>query len=349
MFHFKIIKYFYIFLSILSIITPHKISIIELLPGILLMWFTYFLFTSTHNTNNVILKFNISDFNFKKAYKLLLLFIYFPFYVLFIKFYTGQSLFSTINNFLTGTSNYAIYQDFFITNDLNTFSLAKIPFIATNGVLKFFYYAFVFYFMINSKKRSFLDFLLIIILTLTNIMVALSRGTSFELFEIFLLFITSYIIYRKSIGFKTAINFKMVMLFSFFALSFLLYFSYNIQNRFGSKFNDIMILDFNYDSFINKLYPPLAVSFFLLHGYFLFGLNYMSIVIVELSRNLFSLFSLIIPNGVSLFGIDKNYRNIVEKHIDIGAKWTPDISIYLDSFGLIITSVIIILFGKIFM
>jgi hypothetical protein len=347
MHHFKFIKLFYLSLTVLIFIIPIKESIAYLFPGLLLMWLSYYLYSSNLNIINIKINYRINDFNFKTSFKLFLLLFYPLFYHFYIKFYTGQNIYEIFFNLTKNISNYALYQDFFKENDLNKLSLIKIPFIILNGFFKFFFLSFIFYFFNKSINNTFFDKFLILILTIVNLLVAISRGTSYEFFELFIIFITAILLGRNSSTHLSLFNKSFYLKLFFIGIFLLLYFSYNIQNRYGILFdNFINTTNFDMNSFIYLVSPSIAIALFLLYGYFIFGIKLLSIIIINLCTTVIGFISIFIPSGINLFSIELDYRTFAEKFIDIGANWVPDMAVYIDKFGLLFTFILIYFIGQ---
>ena len=184
-------------------------------------------------------------------------------------------------------------------------------------------------------------------MTFTIVIVGISRGTSFELFELFIIFLFAYISRRYLIDKNERIQIK--TLFNVFILGTVLifYFFYNISIRMGDLFDFSSSSNFDKGAFIYSVSRPIALALYSLHDYFLFGLYFNSTLILNLWLASFSGFiSVLIPNGIKVFGIDDNYRDFVGKIIDLGAKWNPDSSIYIDLNGIIFTLIFIFFIGR---
>lgn len=349
MIHVKLIKYFYLGLTLLVLICPVKLSFIDFLPGLILMWFFYFLFFAgtKHATSNSQVDLNVSVIEDKSKYIFLVALFYLLFYPVYIKFYTGSSVISAITASFNGVSNYELYQKNFADSNLSDFSLSKLPLILGHGCLRFLFIVIVFRSIAYKDKMLLLEKTSILIMTITIVIVGLARGTSFELFELFIIFIFGYVSKRALLNKGSLFPVKTV--FRLLLIVFLLssYFVYNINVRMGDAFDYLELSDFDKNTLIYSISKPLAVILYSLYGYFLFGLYFNSVAIVNLWFTSYSgFFSVFIPSGIAVFGIDTDYRNYVAKFIDLGAMWNPDSSVYIESLGIIITMILIYLIGR---
>ena len=115
----------------------------------------------------------------------------------------------------------------------------------------------------------------------------------------------------------------------------------------GDAFDYLELSDFDKNALIYSISKPLAVILYSLYGYFLFGLYYNSVAIVNLwFTSYLGFFSIFIPSGIAVSGIESDYRSYVSRFIDLGAMWNPDSSVYIESFGIIITILMIYLIGR---
>jgi hypothetical protein len=349
MIHVKLIKYFYLGLTLLVLICPVKLSFIDFLPGLILMWFFYFLFfTGTrHVAGNPQVDLNVLVVKDKSKYIFLVALFYLIFYPVYIKFYTGSSVVSAITASFNGVSNYELYQKNFADSNLSDFSLSKLPLILGHGCLRFLFIVIVFRSIAYKERMLFLEKISIFIMAITIIIVGLARGTSFELFELFIIFIFGYVSKRVLLNKGSLFPVKTVfrLLFIVFLLSS--YFVYNINVRMGDAFDYLELSDFDKNAIIYSISKPLAVILYSLYGYFLFGLYFNSVAIVNLWFTSFSgFFSVFIPSGIAIFGIESDYRKYVSRFIDVGAMWHPDSIVYIESFGIILTMIMIYLIGR---
>ena len=124
MLYIKLIRNFYLALTILAFLLPIEFNFTEFLPGITIMWLSYFIyyfFQKKHKNDkkNIYITKTSNNINFTVTITI----FYFIFYPIYTKFYTGTSLYSSIFSIRTGISNYANYQQYFLDNELNSFSI----------------------------------------------------------------------------------------------------------------------------------------------------------------------------------------------------------------------------------
>lgn len=346
----RIIKYFYWGLTILALICPVNIPFKNFLPGLFLMWLMYLIFQAGVKPPKIdLIQFddNTMKDNKKNYLTPSIAVIYLIFYPLYTKFYTGINIFSSITNLFSGISNYYLYQNYFSEAELNQFSLNKLPFIIGHGVLRFMFIAIVFKTIIFKTRSSLIEKLSIAIMAVTIIVVGIARGTSFEFFELVLILFFAIISKGILSGQKHLMSKKLLikgLIVSFIILSL---FSYNINLRMGGSFSYFNDPDFDKGSILYLVSRPVALLVFSLYGYFLFGLYFNSIIINNLwFSSPIGFVSSLTPHGITLFNIDSGYRNFAGKIIDLGAKWNPDSSVLIESFGIILTFIIIYFLGR---
>ena len=189
-----IIKYYYIFLTILVLVVPLNYGLIKFLPSLIIMWGSYIFFKKgvraryLKSKENRITNYNQSNDRFLKKIFILFTLFLIVFIPLYIKFYTGNTIQSALLSFAIGTgadSNYSMYQQYFADNNLNTFSVDKLPYIILNGLSKVTFWFFCIYYFAYAKKVDKTIKLCFVIVYLLFFLSGISRGTSFENFELF--------------------------------------------------------------------------------------------------------------------------------------------------------------------
>jgi len=354
MFYTKLIFYFYLFLTILSIISPVKFDFIAFLPGILLMWIYYTVFKRSSKT--VYKSTNINVINVSKKYNFSLIIItlfFLLFYPIYIEFYTGSNPKTVISALNDGVSTYDLYQKNFADSNLSSFSIKKLPYILGNGILRFLLIVSFFKIIIFRKKVFRHEYLCFSLMFLIIFFVGLGRGTSFELFEIGTIIIFALTAKRSYLGHKTLFSKStLIKLFVFIILS-ASFFSYNIMSRYGDAIDFFDFENFDKSSVVYSISKPISLVLFNFYGYFLFGLHYTSVVINELYLgSLNGFMSMFVPNGVSHLGIQESegiltpYQVIVSRFIKIDAMWQPDAGRSIQHLGIVITFLIIFMFGQ---
>jgi hypothetical protein len=115
----------------------------------------------------------------------------------------------------------------------------------------------------------------------------------------------------------------------------------------GDSFSFFKDPRFDSTSILFKIAKPLALGFFALYDYFLFGLHFTSTIASKLwLSSVEGFISLLIPHGLSLLHIDVGFREFAEKFIFIGSNWTPDTIILINAYGIIMAPVIVYFVGR---
>ncbi len=349
MFYSKLIFFFYLFLTVLAIICPVKITFFEFLPGIGLMWLLYFIFNlgTKLKVKKLSSELYILDgegkFNTGAIFFAILHVVFYPIY---IKFYTGSSVLNIINALNNGMSTYAMYQENFKNANLNQLSLSKLPLIFGHGILKFFFIFTVFRIVVFKKKILKHEFLCMFIMIMVSLFVGISRGTSFELFEIVLLFLFAYSARRIFFGYSKLFSSKTIIIISLVFIGVSGFFAHNINVRMGEEFSFFEVDNFDKTSFVYQISKPLSLILFSLNDYFLFGLYFNSTVFTRLwFASVEGFLSFLIPSGFDLFKFDTNLRTYVNRFIEVKSNWEPDSSVYILKFGIIITLFMIFFIG----
>ena len=340
----KIIKRVYILYTIYIILSigTTSLNLVDLLPGVLIMWIFYFFFTLGYKNikRNKKTKFNdsVADNWLIKQKKSKLFFIglfSIVLSILAVRFYTGQTPASIIQNLINGRSLYIEYQNYFRINQIGVFSLTKIPFIGMLICVKFILiYSYLSFGLFKSKLYSFDKFYLILI-TIPTIYFGVARGTSFEFFE--LLILISLITYSKLKSKETpfVVSKKTILLF-FLACIMIFVFYSGISAR-GIELNYRVSRDIYYNP--NGILPNISMFLsevvVLLFSYFGFGFFYISKFVSDIwLTSLENFIGGFIPLGISGFS-SQPITNQMQILIDMGARWHPDVAIIINSWGFI--------------
>ena len=351
MFHIRLIIFWYAFLNFLVFFSSITLSSLRFLPAVLLVWVLLLVFFlgSKLKYGKKIISVNVqTDFCANNANILYLLIatafiLFFPFY---IQYYTGSSVFIVFLNLFSGVSNYLAYQDHFSTENLNVFSFAKLPYIIGAGLLKFLFIACLCRLMAFRITRNYLEISSVIIMAVVNMILAISRGTSFEFFELIVLFVFAILLRRRRMDLNNWLKRKTVLLVSVIGVLIILIFSYNIDAR--GDFNCISNeMCFNNQGILARLSPQIGQISFKLSGYFIFGLFVLSTSLTSISiGSIAGFFALFLPFGMSIMGLGSSYSKVVcEDFMDCSVAWIPDLLILLNDFGLIGVFLAILILG----
>lgn len=346
----KAVTIFYAFLTVFLFLSVEvtTLSILNVLPALLFMWILYFLFLTgfltTRKTKSYksTRAFRISFFDNNK---LIVILITILFTILVTRFYTGQTPISIFQNIKIGNSFYAMYQNYFMLNNIGVFRLIKIPYIFMLFSIKFILiYSYISYISI-SKKLSFYNILYIIIITLAYLYFGLARGTNFELFELVLL-IFFVIIKRANDNKIKILSLKIVVIMGIISTIGLSLFFIVVTRRMGS-FGYYISSDILWDpnSFISKVSKEGSLLLSGLTMYFGFGFFYFSTFIYKILFSQYDLFmASLIPFGYTILGI-KSLGLEVNKFIDPSTNWVPDILALIYHLGIILSFSFVYLIG----
>lgn len=349
MFYSRLILYFYASLTLLALICPVNISFLEFLPGIILMWAFYFTFNlgTKLKVKKNLDKIQIIEegVKFNKG-AILFAILHLLFYPVYIKFYTGSSVSNIISALNSGLSTYAMYQENFKNANLTQLTFSKLPLIFGHGILRFFFIFTVFRIVVFKKKILKHEFLCMFIMILVSLFVGISRGTSFELFEIVLLFLFAYASRRTLLGYSRMFSTQTIItiLLAFIIVSG--FFAYNINVRMGEEFSFFDADNFDRNSIIYQISKPLSLVLFSLNDYFLFGLYFNSTAFMKLwFASTDGFLSFLMPGGFDFFKFDVNLRTYVNRFIEVKSNWEPDSSVYILKYGVIITFLMVFCIG----
>jgi hypothetical protein len=330
-----IIKKIYLFYTIylLLLLKFTDLNIFDTIYSIILLWIIYVVFILGEKSK-IDIKIKIIGIKVVQIYKNSIAYLLISsilFSIIVVKYYTGQSIITILNNINGNIPNYYIYQKYFAENLSNTRLIEKLPFI----IMMFFVKYNLLYTIFNSNKEA--DKIKIIISILSYIYISISRGTSFEIFEILVIYI--YHIHNK-INSKNSII-KLLISILLIALSYYLFLSRILERIQELTFYKDGI-KFNLRMGRNNIIGIILTS---LYDYFGFGF----IITNKMIKSIYSMgnsFSLLIPYGYKLI-LGANIREYANSLIPINARWIPDIFIMLFNFGIIATFLFIFILGNI--
>ncbi|WP_122645541.1 hypothetical protein [Enterococcus mediterraneensis] len=351
----KIVGFFYALYTIFIflIISITSLEFWNIFPSILLMWliFSFFVLGGTAKKR---------EYKEKKEFKviswlacqpnyifLFLIIISILFSFLVVRFYTGQTFLTVINNLKNGISNYAQYQKHFSENQISEFSISKLPFIFMMAFVKFNLFYGSFSLVLNSDKTQKMKFIKILYLisgAFSYLYIGIARGTNFEMFEFVVLIIA--LIFLKNRTQK--INLKKLLFMSIIIFMSVLIFIEVISQRGGSRVITYYIsrdVSYNPDSVVARYFPRLVILLISVYDYFGFGFFYgavflNSVVFTSLSNFLIYLLPFF-PKIFNKLSSSEQMRNL----IDIGTKWNPDQYVFIANFGIICLFIVTFILG----
>lgn len=352
----KIIKTAYIFLTLYAFyaLEVTSLKMIDLLPGIILMWSIYAIFVfgnkASINTSKsyvekkIEVKRNLFDNMYFVIFIITMLLVSTK-YV--ISFYTGQTMTSIFTNIIKGNFNfYRNYQRYFDANQISSFSLSKIPYVIMLFFIKFILFITYIEMFLMRKKPSKQGIILLFIATTSHLLFAVARGTNLEFFEIGILII--FIIVNKNKEIKLFNLNKKTIFVVFFLLLLATLFYNRIQIRTGSlSFYQRPEYSINENSIFVTLFGKFAVDALFFYDYFLFGLYFTSRFITEIVLlNIQNLFSVNFPRGLEVFS-NINVKNLMLTIAPRRNRWYPNIVEFSDKFGALLLIAYVFVLGYI--
>lgn len=337
-FYLQFIKYFYLFLTALVIIVPLKYGVLKFTPALVLMWLTYFAFKkgiNSHRCESVVADYKVTEDRIKN--KMLVFFVLFMviFIPAYINFYTGGNPLVLLMNFgqMTGAdSNYAAYQLYAEEQGIATFSMAKLPYIVLNGIATFFFVYFCLYIIAFKTKKTFWQFFLLFVLFFLYFLKGISRGTSFENFELLIVLLFCIAAGRKIKNNKNFYSRKQIIAVGLLAFVGVIYFTFSMSMRSDqgiSMKGPTSSLLYDSSSWVMAIAPGLGRMALGLSGYFVFPLYFTSEVFWHIWTTSFEGFTAsVLPFTAEAFYHDaRSYGMTLEKlyGVDRGMCWVPDI------------------------
>lgn len=343
--------YWYAFLTVLAAISSITINVRDLASGLVMLWIVFLFFFVGCNVKLYPYRSKplVSEKISAKAIPLVFISLgalLASFYA--AKFYTGKSFFDVLSALSSGKSLYNEYQLFFKLQGLAVLSVVKVPAILAMLYLKLsVIYCFI-YIIALGKSSNFRGLVCISLVSFAQLFFSVARGTSFEIFELILLFwfcvSMRSVIFRSS---RSVVNTYSVILLLFIIFSVLLY-SYNISSRYSFKeiaSCSTQELCFNTETFLYQVSKPLASLTYKLSGYFTFGIFYTSKFIEEFCIiNSFNFTSVFLPFA-DIHRPDLNSDLMCGVALDCGASWVPDIVTYVLRVGIIFLLLLAFMFG----
>ena len=356
----RLIGIFYLTYSIytLFIVSFSDYKLYHAFFGLLIVWLSYLFFVFGFNsfkekdrplskfyqTNDV--SFPLSDINSWNPIKFfLIVVITWIFAILTTKFYTGRNFISVISGLGGGEGAYYAYQNYFAENNLNSFSVNKIPYILMN--------AFLVIILIWSSLSTFIASsnpwwkkICVLAIILAYLYFGASRGTNFEVYIVFILFV--FYLFQKMQNKDQMKKCLYVICMFLSAVFIVLIYQNRIDDR-GVVSDYTICPEIHYDpsSFIGENFPWLAqmlISFFSYLGY---GIYCIGTSIGDICFNsAFSCFISLIPGGFYFLG-DYSLVELIHQNVIIQARWIPDTLQFVGSFGWILYFVFVYFMGRI--
>lgn len=331
----------YSFYTLLIMLAPFKKSVLAVLVGCSFMWVVYFFYRvgwTKFGKLKVVVDDDYSINNYSGYLFWSGLIFLSAIYVSY--FYTGNTPSDTIGNLIYGVSNYNSYQRYFSESGLGVFTFNKIPAI----LLLLFIKISLVYMTISvfiSKDKSYLAWSSVILSCFSYIYLSLSRGTSFEVFEILVLFLFCFFSFRSGkVGIKSLLLMAMLIFFS------IVVYYLNVAVRYGDvDVNICTSIDMCFDenSLLGKSDPVLTTLLMKLASYFSFGIVYIgNLFLYYIETD--SIHYILMP-GSSFINSSFEHRALCGVVLDCSAFWSPDMERLLYVLGVVLALVFIMLLG----
>lgn len=335
----------YVFLTLLAIFASISINFLSLFSGILLAWFVFILFFIGANKT---ISFSRNKFSYIAASSSIVDCKLYPMSVISVlaifasiyaaKFYTGKSFFEVFAALALDVSLYNEYQKYFAQQGLSALSIAKIPAILSMLYLKVVVvYSYISIFILR-KKIALSNVFWLLIISLSSLYFSLARGTSFEFFELLLLFwfCLSMRTIRYSLS-QSIFSSQKVTLVIVGILALALY-SYNISARYAfgevaeCVTNEICLTN---DTMLFYFSAPIAQLTLKLSGYFTFGIYYTSTLLNYFWLDNFSNFIQLSIPFASYYDETITQDFLCDVLLNCRAAWVPDVALYINKVGLL--------------
>lgn len=340
----KIVNRVYIIYTIYIILSMSTttLNLIDILPAVLIMWICYFMFMLGFKNSKQYAKIQIRDsttnnwlIRQKKKKLFFIGMISLILSSLAVNFYTGQTPVSTLQTLINGQSLYLDYQNYFKVNRVGELSLTKIPYIGILIYLKFILiYSWVSLVLLKNKLYTY-EKIYLLMITISSIYVGVARGTSFEFFELLILYF--FVTFSKSDNNKMTLGTSKKFLFLFFLVCIMIFIFYSGISARGMEFNYKISRDiyYNPDGILPTISKLLSSVVILLFDYFGFGFFYISRFVSDIwFVSLENFIAVFIPKGISIIS-SQSIPDQMQFSIDMGARWHPDLGIMINSWGIL--------------
>ena len=323
----RIMKIWIAFVGLLFLIAPANINAATRIVGILLLIFIFYpLFFGKNKT----FKMEFISYPHSVLVTLIILLIQILLANYASAFYTGSNFIGVIADLQSGANRYSLYQEYFKEEGIGTFSILKIPAILSLALTKFIF--LYLYSAIFTTSESVKFKILMSLSIFPVILISVSRGTFFEIFEIL-----AMVVYGMSLGIKT-IKLKNYLVVSVVLIIALILFIMNTVKRYestSSYFGAGCITSI-------YCYKSVGLNFYLEYIIYILS-TYFSMGIFFLSRYLDYLFngyllsSLFPLASVNIFGLvnDGLEKELCQLYLDCKAVWMPELISWISVFGII--------------
>ncbi len=341
----------YLVLTLLAIFAPITLSVWDVFAGLLFMWILggiFLLGLSSKSPQKHSKPKKLTQKSEKSYFPLLIAIFSIPISLFLVRFYTGNTFGTMVASLSRGQSLYRHYQVFFQEQELWRLALYKVPAILSGMLLKLSLIYIYIRVLVLDKRVTKSSLAPLMVVTLAYLLFSTARGTTFEIFEIFLLFWFSLSL-RSALG-QQANNTSRkagIVLVLVGVLSLMIY-NYNILARYDFRFSRYCVtaqLCKDPDAWIYSISNMLGDLIFQLSGYFTFGIFFAASFISVWTSSLYNFFMGLIPFGIFMNGGDVRYQ-LCGPVIDCGTAWIPDSIIFLQYLGAFVLFLLVLLLGK---
>ena len=315
--------------------------------GLLCVWLTYIAFRLGLNFNkNVYPDFNcelnkehisfpLSDINRWSPVKYFFVaLIDWLFAVLSAKFYTGRGFFSVLKGAFGGDSAYYTYQEYFLSNQLKSFSIEKIPYILMNAFITIILIWSVIS-LLSIKRKKWYNIVFVFLVVLAYLYFGASRGTNFEVYIVFILCIFCLIKKMQ----ECSPHKKIVYIGSAAVSAFLMVFIYQarISDRgLSLAYSICPEIHFASNSFLGEYFPVMTKTFLSFFSYLGYGIYCIGVSVGDICMSsIRGLVSMSVPGGFFLIS-EESMHEMIKKTINVQARWIPDMVDFVDTFGFVL-------------
>lgn len=346
----------YFFLTFLAVFSSTTVDFISVFSGLILAWFVFTVFfiganktisLSNKALTSISTRSNLGDCKLYSLPIISFFSVISSFYAAY--FYTGKTFLEVFSALALNVSLYNEYQKYFASQGLGTFSLLKIPAILSMLYLKVsVVYSFLSVFVLTRKVKV-IHIFWILIIAFSSLYFSLSRGTSFEFFELLLLLWFCLSMRTIRYNHRNSVFSRKNIVMAVIGFAALTLYSYNISARYS--FRDVstcitleMCLDD--ETLLYFVSSPIAELTLKLSGYFTFGIYYTSVFLNDFWLNGFKQFMMLFFPFASFYDDTVSIKMLCDVTIDCGAAWIPDIVIYIINAGFILIFLASYLVGR---
>ena len=261
------------------------------------------------------------------------------------RFYTGRNFTSVISGIRGGVSAYQNYQRYFVSNNIASFTLAKIPYILMLAILTILLMWTVLSTILCKSKRKWYDYMWLISIILAYLYFGSARGTNFETYIVFILL--SYCFLQKSNGMSIRKKVLAILAVGLIGLVMIFSYRYVLLDR-GVIFENKICQEISFDAeaWISRSFPSLTNIYVSLFSYLGYGIYAIGVSVVDICfGNVKDIIGFLLPMGHRLM-TGETMRYSLSQTINIGVRWIPDYVQLIDLIGGIGIIVFFLLLGR---